>query len=431
MPRSAKDTCGGPATLGSQKSPVSSTAHHVGPGEGHAPQTPKRIGDLDPSSTSTYAVPGRTVASAGEGPAAAARSGRRSAPVVGARGRAGRRSGGLVLLDLGVVAGLVGGRAPGRTPRRWVRAWGVGMAADYPTGAASNRAAAAGFPADTRVYPPAWPLTTSPPRTWSAALEALQIRRRAGLRCGKRLAPDEPAIGMRIRDLFATAGDHTDLPLAEVDRAARPPGLRAAHGGHVHPRLQGPPTARRRRPPRAATTSTSAATTASPRGTWSTARAPRVVGRLPRRPLDSPRCTTWRRRPTRCAAAPPSRRPLLVRPLRPRPGQHGRASPSRRVLAADPEPVVHNAVGIFLKHAGERDRAALHRFLDEHARVDAPTRAPPRHREAELRRTGLATAVEGSGPTDPHPPDSAGRAESRGDAGPGRGSDCPTRRWRP
>ncbi|WP_216630456.1 DNA alkylation repair protein [Nocardiopsis coralli] len=36
-------------------------------------------------------------------------------------------------------------------------------------------------------------------------------------------------------------------------------------------------------------------------------------------------------------------------------------------LATDPEPVVHNAVGIFLKHAGDRDPDALHGFLDEHA----------------------------------------------------------------
>ena len=37
------------------------------------------------------------------------------------------------------------------------------------------------------------------------------------------------------------------------------------------------------------------------------------------------------------------------------------------VLATDPDPVVHNAVGTFLKHAGERDRAALLAFLDQHA----------------------------------------------------------------
>jgi len=36
-------------------------------------------------------------------------------------------------------------------------------------------------------------------------------------------------------------------------------------------------------------------------------------------------------------------------------------------LATDPEPVVYNAVGIFLKHAGGRDVDSLRRFLDTHA----------------------------------------------------------------
>ena len=36
-------------------------------------------------------------------------------------------------------------------------------------------------------------------------------------------------------------------------------------------------------------------------------------------------------------------------------------------LADDPEPVVHNAVGIFLKHAGTRDPDALRGFLAVHA----------------------------------------------------------------
>ena len=36
-------------------------------------------------------------------------------------------------------------------------------------------------------------------------------------------------------------------------------------------------------------------------------------------------------------------------------------------LANDPEAVVHKAVGIYLKHAGGRDPAALRSFLDAHA----------------------------------------------------------------
>jgi 3-methyladenine DNA glycosylase AlkD len=38
-------------------------------------------------------------------------------------------------------------------------------------------------------------------------------------------------------------------------------------------------------------------------------------------------------------------------------------------LAGDRDPLVHKAVGIFLKHAGSRDEAGLLRFLDEHASV--------------------------------------------------------------
>lgn len=37
------------------------------------------------------------------------------------------------------------------------------------------------------------------------------------------------------------------------------------------------------------------------------------------------------------------------------------------LLATDPEPVVHNAVGIFLKHAGTRDLGGLREFLGAHA----------------------------------------------------------------
>jgi hypothetical protein len=45
-------------------------------------------------------------------------------------------------------------------------------------------------------------------------------------------------------------------------------------------------------------------------------------------------------------------------------------APSLAVAAtvcSDPDPVVHKAVGILLKYAGERDRSALVEFLDEHA----------------------------------------------------------------
>lgn len=56
-------------------------------------------------------------------------------------------------------------------------------------------------------------------------------------------------------------------------------------------------------------------------------------------------------------------------------------------LAADPDPVVHRAVGIFLKHAGSRDEPALHRFLADHA--------------PSMPRPALCLAIEKFGPTDP------------------------------
>jgi 3-methyladenine DNA glycosylase AlkD len=53
-------------------------------------------------------------------------------------------------------------------------------------------------------------------------------------------------------------------------------------------------------------------------------------------------------------------------------------------LAEDAEPVVHNAVGIFVKHAGRRDPAARRTFLDAHA--------------ATMPRAGLRLAIEALDP---------------------------------
>lgn len=56
------------------------------------------------------------------------------------------------------------------------------------------------------------------------------------------------------------------------------------------------------------------------------------------------------------------------------------------LLAKDPEPVVHNAVGIFLKHAGRRDPSSLQTFLNQHA--------------ATMPRSGLRLAIEKLDPTE-------------------------------
>jgi len=47
----------------------------------------------------------------------------------------------------------------------------------------------------------------------------------------------------------------------------------------------------------------------------------------------------------------------------------GHALPLAGLLAADPEPVVHLAVGTLLKHLGGRDPGAVRAFLEEHAAV--------------------------------------------------------------
>jgi 3-methyladenine DNA glycosylase AlkD len=47
------------------------------------------------------------------------------------------------------------------------------------------------------------------------------------------------------------------------------------------------------------------------------------------------------------------------------------------LLHADPEPVVHKSVGIWLAHAGDRQRERLLAFLDEHEAAMARPAARP------------------------------------------------------
>ena len=171
---------------------------------------------------------------------------------------------------------------------------------------------------------------------------------------------------------WATCSPRPRLMLISIsfgEPAARPSGVRAADGGDVHPRLQGAPRPRRRRPTRRPLRPLpSAATTASPPGTWSTAAAPRVVGGWLAGPLHRAARTTSPASPD-----PLRRRTAITAPLyfvaagSDDDVTAGFALGGR--LAGDPEPVVHNAVGIFLKHAGTRDPEALRRFLAAYATV--------------------------------------------------------------
>ena len=196
-----------------------------------------------------------------------------------------------------------------------------------------------------------------------AALEALQSDAELAS-ARKRLAPDEPAIGVRMGQLFEVAKAHTDLPLDEVEELLEHPAYEPRMAAmcilDFQARRSLDDDARRdrydlylRRHDRITT--------------WDMVdrTAPRVIGRyLVGRSLA----------PLRDLAASPDplrRRTAITAPLwfaRYGPDQDNTQSFAiAALLAADPEPVVHQAVGIFLKHAGERDREALHRLLDEHA----------------------------------------------------------------
>ncbi len=77
-------------------------------------------------------------------------------------------------------------------------------------------------------------------------------------------------------------------------------------------------------------------------------------------------------------------------------------------LADDPDPTIHKAVGIYVKHAGTRDPASLHRFLGEQAaamprpalrlavaKLDPSERAP--YLEQAVRTTVGTTTTRNAG----------------------------------
>ena len=199
----------------------------------------------------------------------------------------------------------------------------------------------------------------------------------------KRLAPNEAAFGLRMRDLFDVAKAHADLPLTEVHRLLD------------HPAYE----------PRMAAMCVL------------DFRARRRLGEDQRRELCELyldrhlRITTWdmvdRAAPRvvggylagRSAAPlldladssePLERRTAITAPLHfVRAGSDddlasGFAIAAR--LADDADPAVHRPVGIFLKHAGGRDPAVLRRFLTDHA--------------ASMRRPALRLAVDKLDPRD-------------------------------
>nr|WP_269449764.1 DNA alkylation repair protein [Auraticoccus cholistanensis] len=180
-------------------------------------------------------------------------------------------------------------------------------------------------------------------------------------RVRRRLAPDEPAIGMRMRDLFTVAAEARSMPLEEVERLLDEPAYeprmaaccvldfkaREALGDRALSELY------LRRHDRITT--------------WDMVdrAAPRVVG-APLVGGDVGLLHELARSPQ-----PLRRRTAATAPLYfVRSGSESDLAGGFAVvaaLAADPEPVVHQAVGIFLKHAGERVPLLLSSFLDRHA----------------------------------------------------------------
>ena len=179
----------------------------------------------------------------------------------------------------------------------------------------------------------------------------------------KRIAPDEPAIGVRMGTLFQIAKSHQAMALDEVeallDHPAYEPRMAAFCILDFQARKKLDPSQRR-------TLCDTYLRRHDAITAWDMVdrAAPRVVGAHLATQNDITPLHEL------AAAGDPLRRRtaitaplgfLVDAPLR------AEAFDIAACLAADPEPVAHNAVGIFLKHAGSRDPDALHRFLDEHA----------------------------------------------------------------
>ena len=193
----------------------------------------------------------------------------------------------------------------------------------------------------------------------------------------RRLAPDEPAIGMRMRDLFAVAQAHAALPLDQVEELLHHPAYEPRLAAfcvlyfQVRQRLDDEARQARyelylRRHDRITT--------------WDMVdrAAPRVVGGhlagSSLAPLHE----------LAASSVPLERRTAITAPLYfVKSGSFADLAGGFDVaarLAGDAEPVVQNAVGIFLKHAGTADEAGLRSFLDRHA--------------SEMPRPGLRLATE-------------------------------------
>jgi 3-methyladenine DNA glycosylase AlkD len=178
----------------------------------------------------------------------------------------------------------------------------------------------------------------------------------------RRLADGQEVIGVRMATLFAVAKRHTVLPLAEVERllAMRPYEARLAAlcildfkarrrrtGSHERGTL-----ARTYLGHHDAITSWDMVDRAAPRvvGLWLVGKDKQVLRDLAASP-DPLRRRTAMTAPLGFLHAPDVASGYDI----------------AETLHADRDPLVHKPVGIFLKHAGDRDHERLVDFLERHA----------------------------------------------------------------
>ena len=190
-----------------------------------------------------------------------------------------------------------------------------------------------------------------------------------------RLAPDEPAIGLRMRDLFAVAQQHRDLPLDHVHRLLDHPAYEPRMAAYCILDF----AARRRIDDDRRRELYDVYLGRRDRlTTWDMVdrSAPRVVGgHLTGRDV-APLHELGR------SDAPLDRRTAATAPLFfVMAGSDDDVDAAFAVvepLATDPDPLVHLAVGTFLKHAGGRGPDQGAELLDRHA----PSMARPAVRQA-------------------------------------------------
>lgn len=212
-------------------------------------------------------------------------------------------------------------------------------------------------------------------RAASTPLELPKIR--------KRLAYDEDAFGLRMRDLFDIAKAHTALPLDQVRRLLD-------HDAY-EPRMAAfcilDFKARKRLDHEKRRTLYELYLERHDRiTTWDMVdrAAPHVVGRYLAGRSTGPL------HDLAAADDPLRKRTAMTAPLYfVKNGTDDELADGFTLaarLAVDPDPIVHKAVGIFLKHAGTRDENQLVEFLNEHA--------------SHMPRPALRLAVEKLSPDD-------------------------------